>query len=121
MVYVANHGVSGPHFTNVFGRSKSIVQLVILMVVACHVILGLPRRGCVWLFSMAQYIIQATTQYLYHDDLPAYWQDLLSTFPRDVRTATTLFHLEAKATVYAACPKCHCTYKPTYKDGMPTY
>ena len=91
------------------------------MVVACHVILGLPRRGCIWLFSMAQYIIQAIVQFLYPHDLPAYWQDLLSTFPRDVRTATTQFNLETKTTVYAVCPKCHCTYEPTYKDEIPTY
>jgi hypothetical protein len=121
MASVADRGVSGYHFANAFGRSKSIVQLVILMVVACHVVLGLPRRGCVWLFSMAQYIIQTTTQYLYRDDLPPYWREVLGTFPRDVRTATTQFHLEAKATVYAACPRCHCTYEPTYKDGIATY
>src|SRR6202021_2557127 len=102
-----DRGVSGYHFANAFGRSKSVVQLVILMVVACHVVLGLPRRGCVWLFSMAQYIIQTTTQYLYRDDLPPYWREVLGSFPRDVPTPTSQFHLGAKERVFAPSPGGH--------------
>lgn len=97
------------------------MQLVTLMIVACHVILGLPRRGCYWLFSMSQFIIQTTLLKAVAGTLPPYFQAILNDFPRDIRTATDQFNLEGKATVYAACCKCHATHRPTYEGSILTY
>lgn len=40
-------------------------------------------------------------------------QSLVNNFPVDIRTVRQAFDIEADITVYAACPKCSCTYKPT--------
>lgn len=113
---------AGYHFDRILSGAKPIVQLVILMVVACHVILGLPRRGCHWLFSMVDYILQVTVERVYGtSSVPQYFIDILGGFPRDVRATTNNFHLEAKGTVYATCPKCHTTYAPEYDGDIPKY
>lgn len=110
------------HFINVMSGARPIIQLATLMVVACNVILGLSRRGCSWLFSMTQFIIQSTVmQAVGSEIISTYFQGLLSGFPKDVRAATEHFKLEAKATVYAVCPKCHATYKPTFEGSIPFY
>lgn len=90
------------------------------MVVVCQVLLGFSRRGCRWLFQMTDYIVQTTGHSLVAN-LPTWLQDTLRTFPRDVRTATEKFQLDAKATVKAACPKCHHTHDPTYINNLPIY
>ena len=106
----------GHHFKGAFSTGKPIVQLAILMVVACHVILGVSRRGCHWLFSMCCYVVQTTLFAALGDNpISAYFQAILSGFPQDIRAATDKFNLDTKATVYAVCPKCHATYKPTYE------
>jgi hypothetical protein len=92
------------------------------MIVVCHVILGFSRRGCYWLFSMTQYIIQTVYfNAVNRTTLSPYFQAILSGFPRDVRTATTKFHIEPKTTIYAACPNCHTTYEPTCNGPLPVY
>ncbi|TDL14212.1 hypothetical protein BD410DRAFT_696524, partial [Rickenella mellea] len=49
------------------------------------------------------------------NDLP-YRNAFLKAFPLDVRAVRKTFDLEAETTIYASCPKCCCTYKPTW-DG----
>ncbi|KAH7904022.1 hypothetical protein BJ138DRAFT_973152, partial [Hygrophoropsis aurantiaca] len=46
---------------------------------------------------------------------------VLTNFPRDIRTVRKIFDLEAKTVVYAACPRCSCTYKPTTQDNILIY
>ncbi|KAH7904269.1 hypothetical protein BJ138DRAFT_1019358, partial [Hygrophoropsis aurantiaca] len=48
-------------------------------------------------------------------------QLLLNGFPRDIRTVRKIFDLEAKTIVYAACPRCSCTYKPDVRSGVLVY
>ena len=106
----------GHHFEGTFSMDKPIVQLATLMVIACHIILGVSRRGCHWLFSMCCYIVQTTLFAALRDNpFSAYFQAVLSGFPQDIRTATDKFNLDTKATVHAVCPKCHAMYKPTYE------
>ena len=100
-----------------------LLQLTAIMVVACQVLFGFPRRGCEWLFDMAGYIIQ-TTAWLAsqsQNNLPSYFQDLVSNFPRHTRTATSHFKLETKSVIRAACPRCHATHEPAYEKNIPIY
>lgn len=90
------------------------------MVVAVHVLLGLPRRGSYWLFSMAEYILEVCSSKL-TASLPPAFDWMFKNFPRDVRAATAVFNLEPTATVYAACPGCHEIYKTRLVNGVPTY
>lgn len=115
-VYVAHH------FRGILEEAEPLIQLSAFMIVVCHVILGFSRRGCYWLFSMTHYIIQ--TAYFNAVDrttFPPYFRAILSGFPRDVRSATEKFHIAPKSTIYAVCPKCHATYKPTYDGALPIY
>lgn len=110
------------HFQPVMEDGRAIIQLVTFMVVACHVILGVSRRGCSWIFSMIEYIMQTMVhQFFGNDPISAFFRGILSGVPHDIRTAAAQFDLEAKAIVYAACPKCHSTYKPTTDGTIPLY
>lgn len=91
------------------------------MVLVCHIILGFPRRGCHWLFSRVQYIVQTTLFKAVGNMFPAYFQGILSDFLRDVRTALDKFNLDAKATIRAVCPKCQETYPPQCEGDIPVY
>ncbi|KAF8230006.1 hypothetical protein L208DRAFT_1284060 [Tricholoma matsutake] len=109
----------GHHFQGMFSSGKPIVQLAALMVVVCHIILGVPQHGCYWLFSMCYYIVQTTLFAAFGDNpFSAYFQAILSGLPQDLHAVIEKFNLEAKATVHAVCPKCHATYKPMYDDKM---
>ena len=110
------------HYQTILGGAMAIIQLVILMVVAVHVLLGLPRRGSHWLFSMVEYILEVSSNKLFTpDSLPPAFKQMFKNFPRDIRTATAVFDLEPKATVYATCPKCHEIYQSHLVEGVPTY
>jgi hypothetical protein len=104
------------------GDARPVLQLVNFMIVACYIVLGFSRRGCYWLFSMTQFIIQTVVFKAFgKNPISTYFVGLLHGFPRDIRTATSHFSLDAKATIYAACPKCHATYKPTLDGKIPVY
>lgn len=44
-------------------------------------------------------------------------KDIITELPSNIRAALSKFDLNAKTTVYAACPKCHYTYAPTFAQG----
>lgn len=90
------------------------------MIVACHAILDLSRRGCHWLFDMTAFVIQ-TTVLKAMQSMPTYFQGMLSDFPRDIRTVIKEFRLDAAETILAICPKCHTAYHPTNKRPAYTY
>lgn len=71
---------------------------------------------------MIAYVIQVIVERIYlPSPIPKYFIDMLKSFPRDIRAATSHFNLEGKATVHAACPNCHTTYEPTYDGAIPVY
>src|ERR1700678_1847856 len=81
---------------------------------------GGPRRGCCFLLSMLQYILQLALSRSTFRLSPGD-RKLLSDFPKDPDTAIKHFQLDGKSVIYAVCPngKCHQTYKPTFEDGSP--
>jgi len=114
--------LSGKHYSSTLFNAPVLVQLATFMIVACHIILRLPRRGCTWLFSMCSYIIEVTAeQAKVSGALLTFFQKLVKFFPRDVRAPTNGFHLDGECTIYAVCPKCRETYKPGGDKGMPIY
>ncbi len=113
--------VPDSHFANVFDGVKPVLQLVILMVVACSIILGLPRRGSHWLFLNESIYHPNRRNHNCRKECTNLFVDLLSGFPRDVRRATEHFNVESKSTIYAACPRCHAIYPPEIVDGISTY
>ena len=59
--------------------------------------------------------------YADHRSITPREQMILNNFPTDIRTLRQAFALEAKTTVYVACPKCSCTYKPTLQGKVLVY
>jgi Transposase family tnp2 len=43
--------------------------------------------------------------------------NVIAQMPQSIRDAVSKFDLESQTVIYAACPKCHCTYKPRYNSG----
>ena len=97
-----------------------IHQLSIFLVVACQVILGQSRRGCSFMFSMLQYLVQLclmrNTQNLSQRD-----RSLLSDFPADPHPAEKALHLDRQSTIFAICPNnsCQQSHKPTFNPDFP--
>ena len=92
------------------------------MAVVCHILLGLPHRGCSWLFTIIQYIVQTVVfQVLNGKGLGPYFSDLLQQFPLDIQMVTQAFNLEGQAVIYAICPTCHHTYPPVSVKGILVY
>ena len=68
---------------------------------------------------MSSYIVETTVKKVLGGAVSDYFANILAQWPRDVRTARDQFRLEANATVYAVCPKCNSTHKPSYKSDSP--
>jgi hypothetical protein len=49
--------------------------------------------------------------------------DTLTQIPQTITAALAKFNLDGRTTIYAVCPVCHCTYKPSFKSGslLPIY
>ena len=47
------------------------------------------------------------------ENCPPLLEELLKTFPLDIRTAKKVLRMDADIDTWAACPKCHFTYPPT--------
>ena len=90
------------------------------MVVACQIVLGVSRRGCAFLLSMVNYIIQLTILRL-GPNLSQQDEKLLADMPADVRGVEARFNLKGAHTIFAVCPNtdCHAHYKPSFKNGSP--
>ncbi|KAG6904252.1 hypothetical protein DXG01_011449, partial [Tephrocybe rancida] len=109
------------HFILGFSDIEPFQQLVVIMAMVCHVVLHLPRRGTYWLFAMCEKIIETILMplYLLRHLIPANLLKVLDHFPREIRTAMKPLRLEGKFEVYAACPKCHATYRPIASPAIP--
>jgi len=108
------------HFRPLLRGVDPLIQLSIFMAVVCNIILDVPARGCHFILSMLQYIVQVCLM-RHSTDLAQGDKKLLSDFPVDIRSAARQFRLEGKSTIIAVCPdpKCHRTHKPTFSDDSP--
>ena len=97
-----------------------MIQVSVFLAVALSIVLKVPQRGCRFLMSMPQYILQLA---LLHSksQISSNEQKLLSDFPVNVDAATKHFHLDGKSIIYAVCPneKCHENYRPTFEGDLP--
>jgi len=118
--FCSHHDVTDRFFEPILVGVDPIHQLSIFLVVACQVILGQSRRGCSFMFSMLQYLVQLcltrNTENMSHRD-----RRLLSDFPADPRPAEKALHLDRKSTIYAICPNdsCQQSHKPTFNPDSP--
>ena len=108
------------HYTAVLQNVNPVLQVTFFMVIVCHVLLGVSRRGCTFMLQMIQYIIHLTLLRL-GPDLSQGDEKLLSDIPSDPRAIEKAFSLDNKTTIFAVCPNpnCHFTYEPTFEGDSP--
>ena len=97
-----------------------IHQLSIFLVIACQVIFGQGHRGCLFMFSMLQYLVQLCLMQNTENLSQCDWA-LLSNFPADPWPAQKALLLECRSTIFAICPKhsCQQSHKLTFNPGSP--
>jgi hypothetical protein len=108
------------HFQLLLRGVDPVLQLSIFTVVACSIVLEVSARGCHFIFSMLQYIVQLCFTRA-NANLGPREQKILADFPVDIRSATQRFRLDGKSTIFAVCPdpNCHRTYRPSFSDHSP--
>ncbi|KAF8809396.1 hypothetical protein BYT27DRAFT_7013568, partial [Phlegmacium glaucopus] len=109
------------HHHPILNGADSMIQVSVFLMVALHIVLNVPRRGCHFLLAMLHYILQLAFE-CSSSQLPQNVQKLFPDFPADPDTAATKhFHLDGKSVIYAVCPngKCHQTYRPMFEGDSP--
>jgi hypothetical protein len=108
------------HNTPILQDVDPIIHVAVFTMVVLQVILHNSRRGCHFVLSMLQYIVQLS---LLRNGrvLNVHNQKLLADFPKDPDTAIKQFKLETKEAIYAVCPKqkCQSLYPPAYQKDSP--
>ena len=118
--YIYANDFSAHHYEPVLESADPIFQVTFFMLMTCHVILGVGRRGCNFLLSIVGYIIQLTVQRR-SGKLSSHDRKLLADIPCDSRYVEERFNLTTKTTIYAVCPNvnCHAIHKPSFEPGSP--
>jgi hypothetical protein len=97
-------------------------QATLFLAVVCSVIMGISRRAGNFILRMAALILRLGMSQ--HSDISS--PSSLYTaaqIPDTLEAALHRFNLKGRTTIYAVCPQCHYTYKPTFKPGsvIPIY
>ena len=102
-----HHDIVDRFFEPILVGVDPIHQLSIFLVIACQVISGQSRRGCSFMFTMLQYLVQLC---LMQDTkkLSPRNRLLLSDFPGNPRPAEKALHLDRQSIIFAICPKDTC-------------
>lgn len=114
--------LSESYFASPIDGSDGLVQSVIFIGLVCNVILLLSRRATSLIIGLVRVVVRTALAIRAspHDAVSAVTMDRI---PVDPRTILSKCNLTGRTTTYAACPKCHFTYKPSYVHGsvLPTY
>lgn len=105
------------HFTSTIGQFDVLAQVTMFLAVVCTVLMGISRRDGDFLLGLLQIVLTLAFQPLDGRMMRPQHQDILTQIPDSIRTALSKFDLDAKTTTYAACPACHCTYEPQFRNG----
>ncbi|KAJ7073089.1 hypothetical protein C8F01DRAFT_1301002 [Mycena amicta] len=112
------------HFENSIGDYDTVAQVTILLAVICHVIVGISTNPCNFILELVTMIIRLTMSIGSTGDRPNPKQeDVLKQLLTSLESALSKFKIDPKTVIYATCPSCHNTHKPT-KDrltGDPSY
>jgi hypothetical protein len=90
------------------------------LVIVLNVFGHLAQPSCNFALRILKCLVQCAFQHDGH--LSEAHKRLLKDFPIDIRTVRKAFDFEPTITIYAACPTCSFTHKPTYtKSGVSIY
>ncbi|KAJ7259355.1 hypothetical protein C8J57DRAFT_1073096, partial [Mycena rebaudengoi] len=88
---------------------------MVLLAVVCNVIIGLSSKPCDLIIQSVEMIVRLVMSMNLSpsaNEYTAHQTHVLQQLPKSLRTALNTFKLDAKTTVYAACPACHFTHAP---------
>ncbi|KAJ7149006.1 hypothetical protein C8R43DRAFT_952250 [Mycena crocata] len=100
---------------NPIGHLDLVAQLMVLLAVVCHVVIGLSSTPCDLIIQLVQMVVRLvmsmsltpeTEEYTLHQ------KHVLQQLPTSLRTALDTFKLDSKTRVYASCPSCHYSHAP---------
>jgi hypothetical protein len=89
--------------------------MMILLTVVCNVIIGLSSKPCDLIIQSVKMIIRLVMSMHLPpsaNEYTAHQTHVLQQLPKSLHAALNTFKLDAKTTVYAACPACHFTHAP---------
>ena len=101
----------------------TIAQIMILLVIACHVILGLGDSACNFILGVATMLVKMTMAKSVSNSEETYDEHqshILHQIPTSLFQALNIFKPDGKAMLYAACPACNFTYEPTIDNATAT-
>lgn len=105
-----------------------IAQMLILLGVICHVIIGIATDPCNVIIEAVTLIVKCTMSLHLQKDAngsdtyDTKQQDVLKQLPSSLYVALDRFNIDGKTTMYAVCPSCEHTHKPLNpKSIVPKY
>ena len=104
-------------------KLDTIAQIMILLVIACHVILGLGHSACDFILGVAAMLVKVTMAKSVSKNEETYNElqhHILGQMPTSLFQALNIFKPDGKTTLYAACPACNLTYKPNIDNATAT-
>jgi hypothetical protein len=104
-------------------KLDTIAQIMILLVIACHVALGLGGSACNFILGVAAMLVKLTMAKSVsrcEETYDEHQHHILSQMPTSLFQALNIFKPDGKTTLYAACPICNFTYKPTVDNATAT-
>lgn len=98
---------------------SEVAQVFILLVIIVRVLVDASLNHCNVIIGILNILVFAAFR-VNTENLERSQVDVLSELPQSIREALSRFNLDSKTTVYAVCPKCHCTFSPTFRHGSAT-
>jgi hypothetical protein len=101
----------------------TVAQIMILLVIACHVVLGLGNSACNFILGVATMLVKVTMAKSVNKSEETYDEHqhhILRQMPTSLFQAINIFKPDGKTTLYAACPACNFTHKPTIDKATAT-
>lgn len=109
----------GRYFESQLEEKNPIILFAAFIIIVLNVFGGLVREWASTALKLQMELLTLTFGGR-KGDISAKNQDLLNSFPRDIRTARTIFDLEATTKAYAACPGCSTLY-PVEGEKLPAH
>jgi len=107
-------------YTHPLQYGNPLVVISMFLVIVLNVFGHLARPSCNFALRILKCLLQCALEN--DGNLTDSHKRLLKDFPADIRSVRKAFDIEPTITIYAACPKCCFTHKPTRtKSGIDIY
>jgi hypothetical protein len=111
---------SGHIYENPVKKLDTIAQVMILLGITCHVIIGLSTNPCNFIIHVVTLIVKMAMATKLskgmggQETYDANQYHILDQLPTSLYTALNKFNIDGQTTMYAMCPTCNCCWKPSY-------